>query len=150
VKTAFLYGELEEEVYVEQPAGFDDGSGRVCWLKRSLYGLKQAPWCWNKRFISFMKKAGLKNSTADPYLFYRTREDSFLFSSQSSYLSAYEDGTECSETLAYKIQMPGNYPEESIQHSEHDENLKSRVFSILQFMLMMDLLVTRMKKLKCF
>jgi hypothetical protein len=34
--------------------------------------------------------------------------------------------TECSETLAYKIQMPGNYPEESIQHSEHGENLKSR------------------------
>jgi hypothetical protein len=97
-----------------------------------------------------MKKAGLKNSTADPCLFYRTREDSFLFSSHSSYLSVYEDGTECSEMLAYKIQMPGNYPEESIQHSEHDESLKSRVFSILQFMLMMALLVTRMKKLKCF
>jgi hypothetical protein len=32
--------------------------------------------------------------------------------------------TECSETLAYKIQMLGNYPEESIQHSEHGENLK--------------------------
>jgi hypothetical protein len=40
VKTAFLYGELEEEVYVEQPEGFDDGSGLVCRLKRSLYGLK--------------------------------------------------------------------------------------------------------------
>jgi hypothetical protein len=36
-----------------------------------------------------------------------------------SYLPAYEAGRECSETLAYKIQMPGNYPEESIQHSEH-------------------------------
>jgi hypothetical protein len=34
--------------------------------------------------------------------------------------------TECSETLAYKIQTPGNYPEESIQHSEHGESLKSR------------------------
>jgi len=34
--------------------------------------------------------------------------------------------TECSETLAYKIQTPGNYPEESIQHSENSENLKSR------------------------
>jgi len=48
VKTAFLYGELEEEVYLEQPEGFDNGSGRVCRLKRSLYGLKQAPRCWNK------------------------------------------------------------------------------------------------------
>jgi hypothetical protein len=34
--------------------------------------------------------------------------------------------TECSETLAYKIQMLGNYPEESIQHSENGESLKSR------------------------
>ena len=77
VKTAFLYGELEEEVYLEKPEGFDDGSGRVCRLKRSLYGLKQAPRCWNKRFISSMEKVGLKNSTADPCLFYRTHEDSF-------------------------------------------------------------------------
>ena len=35
---------------------------------------------------------------------------------------------ECSETSAYKIQTPGNYPEESIQHSEHGESLKSRIF----------------------
>jgi len=79
VKTAFLYGELEEEVYLEQPEGFDDGSGRVCRLKRSLYGLKQAPRCWNKRLITFMKKAGLKNSTADPCLFYRTNKGSSLY-----------------------------------------------------------------------
>ena len=42
-----------------------------------------------------------------------------------SYLSAYEDETEGSKTSAYKIQMPGNYPEESIQHSEHGKSLKS-------------------------
>jgi hypothetical protein len=34
--------------------------------------------------------------------------------------------TECSETSAYKIQIPGNYPEENIQHTEHGESLKSR------------------------
>jgi hypothetical protein len=44
VKPAFLCGELEE-VYLEQPEGFDDGSGCVCRLKRSRYGLKQAPQC---------------------------------------------------------------------------------------------------------
>ena len=38
--------------------------------------------------------------------------------------------TECSETLAYKIQMPGNHPKERIQHSEHSESLKSRLYSI--------------------
>ena len=47
--------------------------------------------------------------------------------SHSSYLSAYEDGTECSKTSAYKIQTPGNYPKENIQHSEHGESLKSRI-----------------------
>jgi hypothetical protein len=44
---------------------------------------------------------------------------------------------ECSETLAYKIQMPGNYSEENIQHTEHGESLKSRkllLFLELQFM----------------
>jgi len=46
--------------------------------------------------------------------------------SHSSYLSAYEDGTKCSETSAYKIQKPGSYPEENIQHSKHGECLKSR------------------------
>jgi len=79
VKTAFQYGELDEEVYLEQPEIFDDGSGRVCRLKQSLYSLKQAPRCWNKRFISFMEKARLKNSSADPCLFYRMHEDSFLY-----------------------------------------------------------------------
>jgi hypothetical protein len=39
----------------------------------------------------------------------------------SSYVSTYEDGTECSETSEYKIQTLGNYPEESIQHPEHGE-----------------------------
>jgi len=42
------------------------------------------------------------------------------------HLPAYEDGTECSETSAYKIQTPGNYPEGSIEHTEHGEILKSR------------------------
>ena len=42
------------------------------------------------------------------------------------HLPAYEDGTEYSETSAYKIQTPGNYPEESIQHSKQGESLKSR------------------------
>jgi len=38
--------------------------------------------------------------------------------------------TECSETSAYKIQTPENYPEESIQHSEHGESLKSRTLQL--------------------
>ena len=43
----------------------------------------------------------------------------------------YEDRKECPETSAYKVQMPGNYPEESIQHSEHGESLKSKMSKVL-------------------
>jgi len=45
---------------------------------------------------------------------------------EGMYLSSYEYETEYFETSAYKIQKPGNYPEESIQHSEHGESLNSR------------------------
>jgi hypothetical protein len=41
-----------------------------------------------------------------------------------------EDGTECLETSEYKIQAPGNYPKENIQHAEHGESLKSIIISI--------------------
>ena len=39
--------------------------------------------------------------------------------------------TECSETSAYKIQMPGNHPKERIRHSKHGESLKSRAFQVI-------------------
>lgn len=45
VKTAFLNGVLHEDVFMDQPEGFDDGSGRLCKLLKSLYGLKQASRC---------------------------------------------------------------------------------------------------------
>ena len=44
-------------------------------------------------------------------------------------LPAYKDGTECSETSAYKLHTLRNYPKESIQHSEHGQSLKSRIIS---------------------
>ncbi|KRZ65536.1 Retrovirus-related Pol polyprotein from transposon TNT 1-94 [Trichinella papuae] len=78
VKTAFLYGVLKEEVYVKQPEGFENGKNQVYKLNRSLYGLKQAPRCWNLRLMEFLRKRGLKHSTADPCLFVRLKERSKL------------------------------------------------------------------------
>lgn len=43
VKTAFLNSPVEEEIYMEQPQGYEDGTDRLCKLQRCLYGLKQSP-----------------------------------------------------------------------------------------------------------
>lgn len=69
IKTAFLYGELEEEVFMKQPVGFDDGSGKVCRLIKSIYGLKQASRCWNIKFKSFIEEFGFKACESDPCVF---------------------------------------------------------------------------------
>lgn len=79
VKTAFLYGTLQEEVFMTQPEGFDDESGRVCLLRKSLYGLKQAPRCWNLCFVNFLEGHELRASNADPCLFIRHRGEKKLF-----------------------------------------------------------------------
>lgn len=46
IKGAYLHGDLEEEIYMEQPLDFDDGTGKVCKLIHSLYGLKQSGRAW--------------------------------------------------------------------------------------------------------
>ena len=70
VKTAFLNGYLEEEIYMEQPPGFvEGGSDLVCKLNRSLYGLKQAPCAWYARLTEEVSTLGFTPSNADPALF---------------------------------------------------------------------------------
>ncbi|BET01094.1 Reverse transcriptase (RNA-dependent DNA polymerase) [Nesidiocoris tenuis] len=79
VETAFLNGYLEEDIFMKQPEGYDDGTGRVCHLKRSLYGLKQAPRCFNIRFVQYLKQnLKFKQSDADPCLFVRKTESSMI------------------------------------------------------------------------
>jgi hypothetical protein len=58
VKSAFLNGEFNELVYVEQPPGFEDpkNPNHVCRLKKELYGLKQAPRAWYERLSGFLVK----------------------------------------------------------------------------------------------
>ena len=65
IKTAFLYGHLKEDIFMDQPEGYEDGSGRVCKLQKGLYGLKQSPRCWNDKFHSFLSSYGLIRSEAD-------------------------------------------------------------------------------------
>ncbi|KAL8126686.1 hypothetical protein AgCh_013813 [Apium graveolens] len=72
VKSAFLNGELEEEVYVEQPPGFVDTKhpDYVYRLDKALYGLKQAPRAWYETLAQFLLESGFNRGTIDKILFY--------------------------------------------------------------------------------
>ena len=73
IKTAFLNGDLQEEIYMEQPEGFviPGKEKHVCRLLKSLYGLKQASRAWNQKFHAFIVKFGLTQSKADPCVYFR-------------------------------------------------------------------------------
>ena len=73
VKTVFLHGELEEEIYMLQPEIFAETrkENLVCRLNKSLYGLKQAPRCWYKRFDSFIMSLGYNRLSSDHCAYYK-------------------------------------------------------------------------------
>lgn len=68
VKTAFLNGEIEEEIYMNQPPGFKVGN-KVCKLKKGLYGLKQAARAWNKLFHDTLVEFGFQTNEVDKCLY---------------------------------------------------------------------------------
>ena len=77
VKSAFLNGKLEEEVYVAQPPGFEDPKNpdKVFRLKKALYGLKQAPRAWYDTLKEFLMKKGFKPGSLDPTLFTKSYDN---------------------------------------------------------------------------
>ncbi|GKA33747.1 putative ribonuclease H-like domain-containing protein [Tanacetum coccineum] len=80
VKTAFLNGELKEEVYVSQPEGFvdQDNPSHVYKLKKALYGLKQAPRAWYDMLSSFLISQQFSKGAVDPTLFTRHARNNIL------------------------------------------------------------------------
>ena len=68
VKTAFLNGNIEEELYMVQPEGFvnPEDAGKVCKLQRSIYGLKQASRSWNLRLDEVIKNLDLSKIRKSP------------------------------------------------------------------------------------
>jgi len=74
VKTTFLHGNLEEEIYMKQPDGFlvEGEEYYVCRLRKSLCGLKQAPRQWYKKFESFICEQGYKKTTSDHCVFVKS------------------------------------------------------------------------------
>ncbi len=82
VKTAFLHGDLEEEIYMTQPNGFKvaDKENWVCKLTKSLYGLKQSPRQWYKRFDQFMKGQRYTRSKFDHCVYFqKLQEGTFIY-----------------------------------------------------------------------
>jgi hypothetical protein len=111
VKTAFLHGRLQEEIYMEQPAGFqiqnENGTELSCRLTRSLYGLKQASRAWHERLREELLDLGLTGADEDPSLFYAADRKLFLLIYVDDMLVMGESGRveEIQEGLARKFQI---------------------------------------------
>nr|KYP39854.1 Retrovirus-related Pol polyprotein from transposon TNT 1-94 [Cajanus cajan] len=75
VKSAFLNGVLEEQIYVEQPLGFviKGHEGKVLRLKKALYGLKQAPRAWYSKTDQYLPDNGLRRRKSEPTLYIKTQ-----------------------------------------------------------------------------
>ncbi|CAI7905140.1 unnamed protein product [Closterium sp. NIES-54] len=78
ITTAFLNGIILEELYMLQPEGLDDGSGRVCRLKKTIYGLKQAPRAWYHKLEETLLAGVFKKSECDHSLFLLQEKEQFL------------------------------------------------------------------------
>ena len=81
VKKTFLYGELEDEIYMQQPKGFEvkGKENLICRLRNNLYGLKQAPPQWYKKFES-MLEYGFHKTQADHCVFVKSYDEGGFFS----------------------------------------------------------------------
>ena len=81
VKTTFLNGNLEENVYMMQPEGFvaPEDAGKVCKLNRSIYGLKQASRSWNLRFDELVKSFGFIKSVEEACVYKKVSGNAIYF-----------------------------------------------------------------------
>lgn len=78
IKTAFLYGVLSEELYIDLPEGLNNNKQKVCKLNKALYGLKQAPRVWNETFKEFCQSIGFYQCTSDNCVYIKTDRKVFL------------------------------------------------------------------------
>lgn len=80
VKTTFLNGDLEKEMYMEQPEGYVSPiqESKVCKLVKSFYGLKQAPKQWHQNFDHVMKENGYKINECDKCIYVKNTSDGYV------------------------------------------------------------------------
>ena len=106
VKTAFLHGDLKEEVYVSQPEGYviKGQETKVYKLKKALYGLKQAPRAWNEKLNKVLEQLCFSKCSKEPAV-YRSREKDHVL-----LIAVYVDdllvtGTSCASIPEFKARM---------------------------------------------
>ena len=78
VKTAFLHGEIDGDIYVRPPAPYYK-PGKVWKLNKALYGLKQAPLCWSNKLKDVLNQMGFFSTKADPCIYTRKDADSLSY-----------------------------------------------------------------------
>ncbi|KAI5699156.1 hypothetical protein M8J77_025850 [Diaphorina citri] len=101
ITTAFLNGDLKEDVYLYPPKGMTLSDNQVFKLKKSLYGLKQSAQCWNKKFDELMTKLGFQRSENDFCMYSKFDNDTVI------YLLVYVDDiilASSSQSLIEKVQ----------------------------------------------
>ena len=82
VKNAFLNGDLQEEIYMEQPSDFvaqGESAGLACRLRKSLYGLKQSPRAWFGKFSNVVQQFGMTRSEANHSVIYRHSSAGYIY-----------------------------------------------------------------------
>jgi hypothetical protein len=111
VKTTFLNGVIEEEVYIEKPQGFEVEymKTHVCKLKKALYGLKKDRRAWYGRIYGFLTSLGFTKSKADSNLYFKVMNDEpmiLLLYVDELFLTGEENLiTECNKKLALEFEM---------------------------------------------
>ncbi|GJZ72502.1 retrovirus-related pol polyprotein from transposon TNT 1-94 [Tanacetum coccineum] len=121
VKTAFLNGNLREEVYVSQPDGFvdPDKPNYVYKLKKALYGLKQAPRAWYDMLSSFLISNDFSKGSVDPTLFIRReseRQGTLLVQTSRDSLSFYDLVTPVGYPLVEKSKLDEGKDGKAVDH----------------------------------
>lgn len=99
--TAFIQGEVDEQLYMEQPPGFNDGTGRVCKLNRALYGLKQAGRLWNLKLDAALNIFGLKKCKSDPCIYMNKERNLIVAIYVDDFLIFYDDENKLNELKSY-------------------------------------------------
>lgn len=101
ITTAFLYGEISEELYMKPPEGLEVEDGFTCKLNKSLYGLRQAPRCWNEKFSKMLKEFNMNPTQSDPCVYVSNDKRLYLALYVDDGLIFSEDEREINRLLNY-------------------------------------------------